>query len=78
MGTMASQITSLTIAYTTVYSGADLRKHQSYASLAFLQEFTGDRIYLMFEIRCALMHSVDAEQFPGITNCHDPVRMYYY
>ena len=36
MGTMASQITSLTIVYATVYSGADLRKHQSSASLAFV------------------------------------------
>ena len=29
MGTPASQITSLTIVYSTVYSGADQRKHQS-------------------------------------------------
>ena len=36
MGTMASQITSLTIVYSTVYSGADIRKHQSSASLAFV------------------------------------------
>ena len=36
MGTMASQITSLTIVYSTVYSGAHQRKHQSSASLAFL------------------------------------------
>ena len=35
MGAMASQITSLTIVYLTVYSGADQRKHQSYASLAY-------------------------------------------
>ena len=35
MGAMASQITSLTIAYSTVYSCADQRKHQSSASLAF-------------------------------------------
>ena len=35
MGAMASQITSLTIVYSTVYSGADQRKHQSSASLAF-------------------------------------------
>ena len=34
MGAMASQITSLTIVYSTVYSGADERKHQSSASLA--------------------------------------------
>ena len=37
MGAMASQITSLTIVYSTVYSGADQRKHQSSASLAFLR-----------------------------------------
>ena len=35
MGAMASQITSLTIVYSTVYSGADQSKHQSSASLAF-------------------------------------------
>ena len=37
MGAMASQITSLTIDYSTVYSGADQRKHQSFASLAFVR-----------------------------------------
>ena len=36
MGTVAFQITSLTIVYSTVYSGADQRKHQSSASLAFV------------------------------------------
>ena len=35
MGTMASQITSLPIVYSTVYSDADQRKHESSASLAF-------------------------------------------
>ena len=43
MGAMASQITSLTIVYSTVYSGTDERKHQSSASLALWGEFTGDR-----------------------------------
>ena len=49
MGAMASQITSLAIVYSTVYSGADQRKHQSSASLVFVwgvhrgREFTGDR-----------------------------------
>ena len=33
---MASQITGLTIVYSNVYSGADQRKHQSSASLAFV------------------------------------------
>ena len=37
MGTMAYQITSLTIVYSTVYSGADQRKQQSSASLAFVR-----------------------------------------
>ena len=36
--TMASQITSLTIIYSSVYPGADHRKYQSSASLAFVRE----------------------------------------
>ena len=37
MGAMASQITNLTIVYSTVYSGTDQRKHQSSMSLAFVR-----------------------------------------
>ena len=37
MGTIASQITSLTIVYSIVYPGADQSKHQSSASLAFVR-----------------------------------------
>ena len=37
LGAMASQITSLTIVNSTIYSGADQRKHQSSASLAFVR-----------------------------------------
>ena len=37
MSTIASQVTSLTIVYSTVYSGADQIKHQSSASLAFVR-----------------------------------------
>ena len=36
MGAMTSKITSLIIVYSTVYWGADQRKHQSSASLAFV------------------------------------------
>ena len=36
MDAMGSQIRSLTIVYSTVYSGADQRKYQSSASLAFV------------------------------------------
>ena len=37
MGAIASQITSVTVVYSTVYSDADQRKHQSSASLAFVR-----------------------------------------
>ena len=54
MAAIASQITNLTIVYSTAYSDADERKHQSSASLAFTGvtgrvtghlcgEFTGPR-----------------------------------
>ena len=38
MDTIASQITSLTIVYSTVYPDADQRKLQSSAPLAFVRE----------------------------------------
>ena len=37
MNSMSSQITSSTIVYSSVCSGADKRKHQSFASLAFVR-----------------------------------------
>ena len=37
MSSMAPQITSLTIVYSAVYSGADKRKHQRSASLVFVR-----------------------------------------
>ena len=37
MGVIASQITRHTVVYSTVHSGADQRKYQSSASLAFVQ-----------------------------------------
>ena len=43
MTTMASEITSLTVVYSTVYSDADQRKHQSSASLAFVWGIHRDR-----------------------------------
>ena len=42
MTTMASLITSLTVVYSILYSGADQRKHQSSASLAFVWGITGE------------------------------------
>ena len=43
MTTTATQITSLTVVYSIVYSGADQRKHQSSASLAFVRGIHRDR-----------------------------------
>ena len=43
MTTMASQVTSLTVVYSTVYSNADQRKHQTTASLAFVWGIHRDR-----------------------------------
>ena len=43
MSAMASQITGVSIVCRTVCSGADHRKHQSSASLAFVRGSTGDR-----------------------------------
>ena len=37
MGAIASQITNISVVYSTVYSDADQRKHQSSASLAFVR-----------------------------------------
>ena len=38
MGVVVSQITSITIVYSSVYSGTDKKNHQSSASLAFVRE----------------------------------------
>ena len=43
MGMIASQITSLMVVYSIVYSGADQRRHQSPASLAFVRGIHRDR-----------------------------------
>ena len=43
MTTIASQITSLVVVYSIVYSDADETKHQSSASLAFVRGINRDR-----------------------------------
>ena len=52
MGTMASQITSLTVVYSTVYSVADQRKHQSSASLAFVRGIHRWPVCVLEKKRC--------------------------
>ena len=43
MGAVTSQLASLTIVYSAVYSDADQRKHQSSGSLAFVLGIHRDR-----------------------------------
>ena len=57
MGMIGSQITSLTIVYSIVYSDADQRKHQTPRHWPFCGEFTGDREY-------PAQMAIYAENFP--------------
>ena len=58
MGVMASQITSLTLVYSTVDSGADQRKHKSSASLAFV------RGICRWSVNCPHKWPVTRKMFP--------------
>ena len=58
MGAMASQITSLTIVYSTGYLEADQRKHQSSASLAFVRGL--HRGPVIFIIVCVAITHLDS------------------
>ena len=49
MGAITSQITSFTIVYSTVYSGADQRKHQSSATLAFPARMASKAVNVSFD-----------------------------
>ena len=54
MGSMASQITSLTIVYSAVYSGTDQRKHQGSASLAFVRRIHRGHLQWQVNLMAAL------------------------
>ena len=73
MGTMASQLTSLTIVYRTVYSGPDQRKYQSSASLAFVRRIhrwpvnsplKGPVMWKMFSFDDVIMKPIRAWHIP--------------
>ena len=77
MGTRAFQITSLTIVYSTVYSGADQRKHQSSASLAFVRGIYRGPVNsphkwqvtrIMFPFDDAIMHFFTVYFINGLLN----------
>ena len=74
MCAMASQITNLTIVYSTFYSGTDQRKHQSSASLAFVRGIhrwpvnsphKGPVTRKMFPFDDVVMRFINAYTFPG-------------
>ena len=64
MGAMASEITGVSIVYSNGCSGADQRKHQSFASLAFVRgpvtnEFPAQRANNVENISIWWLHRVD-------------------
>ena len=92
MTTMASQITSLMVVYSTVYSDADQRKHQSSASLAFVWGIHRDRWFprtkgqlrgKCFHLMTSSCHrsfwtmSSDQHIWYQITTCHRKSRRKY-
>ena len=82
MGTVASEITSLTIVYSTVWSDADQRKHQSSALLAFVRGIHRGPVNSphkwpvtrkMFPFDDVIMVEVNMTQY-HVSNCLGPDR----
>ena len=81
MSAIAYQITSLTIVYLTVFSGADQRKHQSSASLAFVWGIHRDRWIprKKGQLRGKCFHLMTSSCHVITTVIYDPVhRLDYY
>ena len=83
MTTMESQITSLTVVYSTVYSDADQRKHQSSASLAFVWGIHRDRWIpcTKGQLRGKCFHLMTSScvtngQYRKAFPCHDVVMLF--
>ena len=64
IGSMASQINSLTIVYSTVYSGADQRKHQSPVSVT--GEFPAQRASNTENVSIWWRHHVNPNDLPQV------------
>ena len=67
MSAMVSQITDVAIVWSTVCSGADQRKHQSSASLAFVRGTTGDRWISLLRISNAEKVSISWRRHEFVT-----------
>ena len=66
MGAIASQITSLTIVYSAVYSDADQRKHQSSASLVFVRGIHRGPNVPFDDVIMFIYESKRLERMPGV------------
>ena len=76
MTTIASQITSLSVVYSIVYSDADHRKHQSSASLAFVWGIHRDRWIprTKVQLRGKCFHLMTSSWITiTVRYCHNPV-----
>ena len=76
MGTMASQITSLTIVYSTVYSSTDQRKHQSSTSLTFVREIhraSNGKCFHLMTASCIISWHSRGFRFLSVIPSHDDV-----
>ena len=71
MGTITSQITSLSIVYSIVYSDVDQRKHQSSASLAFVRGIHGGPVNSphIWPVRGKCFHWLTSSWGPAFTLC---------
>ena len=68
MTTMASQITSHTVVFSTVYSDADQRTHQNSASLAFVWGIPAQRASYAENVSiCWRLHAIDASLMYFVT-----------
>ena len=86
MTTMSSQITSLTVVYSTLYSDADQRKHRSSASLAFVWGIHRDRwiVRTKGQLRGKCFHLMTSSWLVGFElghlcacSCHSTSRCNY-
>ena len=90
MGEIASQITSPTIVYSAVYTGADQRKHQSSAPLAFVRgihrswwisrkngQLRGKCFHLM-ALSWSLTNMAEIERYDNAWNISVILKMYKY
>ena len=69
MSEKASEITGVSIVYWTVCSGADQRKHQSSASLAFNSPQKGTVTLKMFPFDDVIMTSIFTGVIPECIDC---------